>query len=571
MDDLPDALERLTARLETLERRVHALEHPNLVSTAPASQQLAATPVAEAGEGLSFASAGGVFSVLGKAMLGIAGAYVLRAVAESSSLPRLVIAAIAIAYAMMWLVWAARVKAGEWLASTIYACTSALILAPLLWELTLRFKVLPVPVTAGLLGAFVIAATTLAWKRDRTPVFWVANLTAAVAALALSIATHRLVPFIASLLLMVLICEYAATRNRQLSIRPLVAAAADLAVWALIFIYSSPPSTRTDYPAIGTAGLLLPGCLLFLIYAASVSVRTTLLGYKITIFETVQALIAFLLAASSVLYFEPQFGAIGWGVVCLLLSAACYAAVFVLFDGAVEGRNYHVFAAWAAGLFLAGSVLCLPPFWLAACLGVAAIDATVMGVRLGRLTLQFHGLVYLAAAVVASGLLDYAFHALAGIMPVRVAGSVWFVSVCALVCYAAGKPCPQESWRQQFLHLVPAALTVCALAALLVQGLLWLAALRRAPEAHHVAFIRTLILCAVALALAFAGYRWRRVELTRIAYATLGLVAAKLLFEDLRLGHLVFIAASIFLFAITLIAVPRMAHRAVSVRRDGAP
>jgi len=146
MDDLPDALERLTARLETLERRVHALEHPNLVSTAPASQQLVATPVAEAGEGLSFAPAGGVFSVLGKAMLGIAGAYVLRAVAESSSLPRLVIAAIAIAYAMMWLVWAARVKAGEWLASTIYACTSALILAPLLWELTLRFKVLPVPV-----------------------------------------------------------------------------------------------------------------------------------------------------------------------------------------------------------------------------------------------------------------------------------------------------------------------------------------------------------------------------------------------------------------------------------------
>ena len=570
MDDLPDALERLTARLETLERRVHALEHPNLVSTAPPSQQLAAAPVAEAGEGLSFAPAGGVFSVLGKAMLGIAGAYVLRAVAESSSLPRLVIAAIAIAYAMTWLVWAARVKAGEWLASTIYACTSALILAPLLWELTLRFKVLPASVTAGLLGAFVIAATALAWKRERTPVFWVANLTATVAALALSIATHQLVPFIASLLLMVLICEYAATRNHQLSIRPLVAASADLAVWALVFIYSGPPSTRTDYPAIGTAGLLLPGCVLFLMYAASVTVRTTLLGYKITIFETVQALIAFFLAASSALYFEPHFGAIGLGVACLLLSAACYAAVFVLFDGAQEGRNYHVFATWAAGLLLAGSVLCLPPFWLAACLGLAAIGATVPGVRLSRLTLEFHGLVYLAAAVFASGFLDYAFHALAGNQPVRLAGSVCFVTVCVLVCYAAAKPCPQDSWRRQVLHLVPAALAVCVLAALLVEGLLWLVALRRAPEAHHVAFIRTLILCAVALALAFAGSRWRRVELTRIAYATLVFVAAKLLFEDLRLGHLEFIAASIFLFAITLIAVPRMAHGAKGVRRGAA-
>jgi hypothetical protein len=50
------------------------------------------------------------------------------------------------------------------------------------------------------------------------------------------------------------------------------------------------------------------------------------------------------------------------------------------------------------------------------------------------------------------------------------------------------------------------------------------------------------------------------VELTRIGYAALALVAAKLVFEDLRLGHLEFIAASIFLFAVTLIAVPRIAR-----------
>ena len=43
---------------------------------------------------------GGIFHVLGKAMLGIAGAYVLRAVAESSSLPKDGVAAVAIAYAL---------------------------------------------------------------------------------------------------------------------------------------------------------------------------------------------------------------------------------------------------------------------------------------------------------------------------------------------------------------------------------------------------------------------------------------------------------------------------------------
>jgi hypothetical protein len=555
MGDLPDALEQLTARLATLERRVDLLERP---SAEPIAPKALIPPTAEAGEGLSLTQAGGAFSVMGKAMLGIAGAYLLRAVAESSSLPRLAIAVVAIVYALLWLVAAARVPAEEWLSSTIYAGTSALILAPMLWELTLSFKVLSAPATSAILGLFVIAATALAWKKNMAPVLWVAYLAAATAALALSVATHQLLPFIATLLLMALISEFAAARNHQQSVRFLPALAADAAIWALIFIYSSPASTRMDYPALGIAALLLPGSLLFLIYGVSVALRTMLLRQKITVFETGQAMIAFLLAASSVLYFAPGRGAIVLGAVCLLFSAACYAAVFFLLSKAAEGRNFHVFAAWAAGLFLAGSILCLPPFWLATCLGMAAIAATVFTTRL---TLRFHGLVFLLAAAVASGLLEYSFHALAGNLPVRLDASVCIVSLYAFLCYATGKHLPEENWKLQLLHLATAALAVFALAALLIEGLLCLSALRIAPNAPYIAFIRTLILCALALALAFAGSRWRRMELTRMAYTTLGLVAAKLLLEDLRLGHLEFIAAAIFLFAITLIAVPQMAHK----------
>jgi hypothetical protein len=39
----------------------------------------------------------------------------------------------------------------------------------------------------------------------------------------------------------------------------------------------------------------------------------------------------------------------------------------------------------------------------------------------------------------------------------------------------------------------------------------------------------------------------------------MALVAVKLVAEDLRHGHLGYIAGSIFLFAITLLAAPRMA------------
>ena len=549
MDVLPDALEELTARLETLERRVDSLEHPSAPLIAP---EPVASPTAVVSEELSLAQSGSVLSVLAYALLGIAGAYVLRYIAESSSLPRLAIAAVAIVYALLWLVGAARVEA--WFSSAVYAGTSALILAPMLWELTLRSKVLPAQATAAILGAFVIAATALAWKRNRAPVYWMANAAAAAAALALSIATHQFLPFLATLLLMAITCEYAAVRNHPWSVRPLVAAAADLAIWALILIYSSPQSTRMDYPALGAAGLLLPGCLLLLIYAVSVVVRTTLRGQRITVFETGQTIIAFLLASSSVLYFAPGWGAIVLGAVCLLFSIACYAAAFLLFS---RGRNFQVYSDWAACLLLAGCLLCLPPFWLVACLALAALVAFLAE---SRLTLQLHGLVFLLAAAVASGLMGYAFHALAGASPVSLTVSVCLVAACAMICSAAGKRGSPVSWMRQLINLATAALAVFALAALLVEGLLRLVALRWPPEAHYVAFIRTLVLCALALALAKAGSRWRRVELTRLAYATLGLVAAKLLLEDLPLGHLEVIAASIFFFAITLIAVPRLAR-----------
>ena len=558
MGELPGALERLTERLDILERRVDALEHPSAAPASRSAGHAAALQPAPHAEELPFAQTASLFPVLGKAMLGIAGAYVLRAIAESSPLPRLAVAVVAILYAILWLVWSARLKAGEWLAATIYAGTSALIIGPMLWELTSSFKVLPPAAAAAILAVFVIVASQLAWKRDLAPVFWVANLTAAAVALALSAATHDLLPFLAMLLLMVLICEVAAWRNRELSVRPLVAAVADVATWAMIFIYSSPPSARAEYKPLGAAELQAPAILLFLIFAASVTVKTVVAKRKITVFETGQTLIAFLLAACSLLYFEPQTGAMVLAILCLALAAACYTAVFAILERAPERRNVQVFATWSAGLFLAGSWLLTPPFWLAACLVAASLACTILGVHLGRLTLLLHGLLYVIAAAAAAGLPAYIFSSLAGASPLEPAWSVSLVAACTVVCYLAGRRSEAGGSIERLLQLLPAVLAACAIAALLVQGMLGLVSLGVVPGAPHIAFIRTLAACALALALAFSGSRWQRAELNWIAYAMLVFVAAKLLYEDLRHGQLEFIAASIFVFAVTLIAVPRL-------------
>jgi len=560
MNDLPVTLEQISARLATLEQRVFVLEHPLADVDAASGLEEAASPAPKTVEGAPVASAGSLFSVLGKAMLGIAGAYLLRAVAESTSLPKLAVGGIAIVYALLWLLSAVRVPAEAWFRSTVYAGTSALILAPMLWELTLSFKVLTPASAAAILAIYVVAACALAWKRDLTRILWVANGTAAATALALAVATHDLIPFLGVLLLLVVLTEGAAQRNRALSLRPLVAAAADLGVWMLIYGYANPQSAPAEYPVLGIAAPLAPGCVLFVIHAASLSARTALLGQNMTIFEVTQAVIAFLLFAASVLCFAPQLGSVGLGILCLALSATCAGAVYAAFNGFDAGRNPQIFAAWSTALLVAGSLLSLPSPAQVPVLGLAAVAATLIGVRVGRRTLETHGLLLLGTAAIASGIPVYALQALAGTMPVRLTADVCIVALCALICYAAQERGAGESWPLQLLHLFPAALAVCAVAAILVHGLLAGASLRFIPETHHIAFLRTFTLCVVCLGLAFAGARWQRMELTRISYIGLALLAVKLVLEDLRHGDLTFIAGAIFLFALTLIAVPHLAR-----------
>jgi hypothetical protein len=435
----------------------------------------------------------------------------------------------------------------------------------MLWELTLRFNVLPAAIAAGVVCVYALAALALAVfgrgrARDPAPVLRVAFTAATVLSLALAIVSHAILPFVVVLLFLTALCEFAPELDRLPAIGALIALAADVAIWILIYVYYAPLGASGDYPPLGRPALLAPGIAIFVLFAGSVAFRTLLRGKQIMVFATVQTTIALLLAAVSLADFGPQTGILILGATCLVLSAASYAAVFTVFGRAPERRNAAVFAAWAAALLLAGSLLCLPPLLVIALLGAAAIAATVLGSRKSLITFEFYGMVFLLAAAAASGLFSFFASALIGAPAGAPALGIWLVTVCAFLCCAAAMSRKAESWMQQTLHIAFAALAVGAAAALIVQGLVSLLALKIVPGPHHLASIRTLVLCAAALALAFGGAHWRRLELTRLGYAVLALVAIKLLFEDLRHGHLAYIAASIFLVALTLIAAPRVAR-----------
>ena len=560
MDDLSEALARIGTRLESLEQRVSALES----LPRPADSRSVPTVVAQAPRSAAeyvLPQPAGVFPVIGRAVLGIAGAYVLRAVAESGLVPKLAIVVLALLYGGTWLVWATRARVATRLASTTYAVTAGLILAPMLGELTLRFRILPPPVAAALLGAFVVAAIILAWKRDLLAVVWVAIVTGVCSALALLILSRDIAPYLAVLLLIAAGSEFAAARKRWLSLRALAAPAVDFAVWNMLYVFSVPESSRAQYAAVARPVLLVFPSLLLLICGASVAFRTLSQRQNATVFEIVQTAVSFALAGLSWFWFAPGAGITAFGIFCWLLAGACYTAAVVCFNRG-ELRNYRLYGAWSAALVLAGSFLTMPLPLAALLLGATAVVATMLGVRVQRLMPGYQGFAFLTAAAFVSGTPRYVGLAMAGTLPKAPAGTVWFVAVCAIACYAFGGRIESKRWNQRLLRFLLALLAISAIAAFLVSALAGVTATSMVPDASHVAIIRTMIVCAAAFALAYSGARWQRVELVWSAYFALAFVSAKLLFEDLRYGRSSSIAISLFFYAVALIVVPRLGRAA---------
>ena len=557
MAEPPGTIESLQSRLHDLEQRVSALEntgghHAALApsGTAPAARPTSAVPPA---------GPTGLLAVFGRGMLGIAGAYLLRALAASSALPRPLLAALALLFAIGWIIGSARTAAG-W-ARSVYACTAALILAPMLWELTLRFHILTPAAAAFALAAFVAVALAHSLRRSVIPVVWVATATAAGLALALLPATHAILPFALLLAATLAAMEFAAPRISEGSARLLVALAADLAIWIEINAYSWPTAPQTGYPLLSTAALLFPALLLPLISCGFALARGILRRLPLSTFDVVQTTAAFLLGVCALLLFAPAAGTTIVRFAALFLAALFYALAYTRFAGPRQARNCAVLSTWSAALLLAGLWMSLDTRWLSGSLGVAALAAMLAALRLHRLALQFHAALYLTVSAAAAGLPSLIAHALSGPAPAASGPLAAFAAACAVLAYLLAQPQPGESHNAQALHFYLAAAAAAVVATFLIQGAFRLLSLAFALQPHHLAFLRTLVLCLLALALAYAGARRRRPDLMRVGYLTIALVTLKLLVEDLRHGHMEYIAASICLFALTLIALPRVVRR----------
>jgi hypothetical protein len=497
-----------------LERRVALLEHP----------AEAAAPAAEPAKELETEGMlpGNLIPVAGRAVLGLAGAFLLRAVAESGAVPRLPVVCAAILYAAAWLVFSLRKRASNAVSAGIYGATAAMILAPLLWEATVRFQALPALATAAILIAYAGADSTSA----------ITTVAALATAIGLMVQTGDLIPFAASLL------AIGAISHRG-KVRALAAIAADFAVWLVVYIGTRPGGVPAGYHPIALYAALGVCCALFGIYGVAVCRSAVQKLRTISIFEIVQVAIAFTLAAGGVLALTELRASAPLGAFCAIGSAACYFTAYLRFPGRAS-RNHHVFAAFGAAMGLGACYLILPESLLTWFWSAAAVVAAVARIRI-------HGAAYLLAAALISGLPAAIYSTFTGSAIPPVPAALWIVAVAAVCCYAADIAAPGA---RPVISLIPALFAAWATSALILSLL--------APPPSLLATARTLVICAFTLGLSYFGGRSSRHELTWLGYAGIVLGALKLFAEDFRNSPPAALAVSLLCYGALLIVVPKL-------------
>jgi hypothetical protein len=560
VDSLTSVVEQLSDRLRDLESRIASLESFVIAERLP-QPEARPTPTPLVARRASpprrlpeLESSARAFPTVGKAVLGFAGAFLLRALAESGSVPKLPVLIIAILYACFWMIWSARTN--DRFASVTYAVTSTLILSPMLWEATVRFQSMPATASASILVAFIVLTLVLASRHDLQVIPWIAALASASTAVALIVGTRELIPLTLALLAIAAAVETSACLGHELTFRVIPAIAADFTLWLSLYILGS-ENVPEGYRWVAPSTLIALCALLPAIYGIGVTFRMFVQRHRISIFEIAQLAASFGLAAFGIMRASHNAAAPALGFVFLLLAGICYWGTLSRFAPAPYTRNRRVSATWAVALLVAGTFLLLPGEFQIPFLCTAALLTAVLYTRTANLSLGLHASFYLAAAASVSSLPAYVWNSLAGNVPASPDWRAWTVALSAALCYAVESRNEMDRDRRRLLWLLPAGIAAFTVAGWTVAATVRAASGQIELAASHLSMIRTVVICLLALVLGIASRR-RHLELRWIAYAAVAVGTLKLVLEDLRFGNPASLVVSFVFYGLILILLPRM-------------
>ena len=551
---MDERLARLEARLDELEKSLAGLAS-RVEAFAPVIPTPEPPPPPEAPPGgpgpePDAAPVVGTLTDLGRCLLVLGGAFLIRAVTDSGAVPRGAGIALGLAYAVGWIAVADRIGGrGLPRSAALFGATAALIASPLAVEAATRFTTVPPWGSAAVIVGFAALAFLVAVHRNLPALAWVASLSAIAALVTLFAAASAAAPAALGLLAIGVLTNALADSRRSWSgPRWPAAAAADLFAAVVAGLVTRPGGPPEAYAGLSAAAAISIALALPALYVGSAALRTLRRSREVSAFDTVQsaASLAIGLGAASAAG-AASSGGFAIGAAGLLLAAACYAVASRL---SARPGTFRFYAYLGLGLALYAGWLFFAPGPLAAFWAALGLAAALVSTRRESRTLRIHAAVYLAAAALASGLLSAAAVDFLRAPPLS-ALSPWGAGVLAASAAA---------WLALVARASPLPRLVAAAVALAGGGTLAILAIARLAgdmEPGWLAAGRTGVLAGSAILLA-ALWRVRGLpELKWLAYAALAAGAVKILLQDVPQGRAASLVAALVLYGLALIVAPR--------------
>lgn len=571
IDELRSAVDELTKSIDALGARMALLEGwaSGVTDRGPP------LPMTEGGVGEvssggaipSRASLAGVLAIVGRTLLVLGGAFLLRAVTDWGTLPQTAGVVVGLVYSVAWIAVADRVGArGSILSASSHGVAAALMAYPLLWETTSKLGVLPSGVTAALLAAVTGALLWVAWRRDLHAVAWTATAGCLITSIGLIFATGSMEAFTAPVLLLGGATVWLAYSRRRWHIMRWPAAfAANCCVLQMVWL-AGRTGTAGRFGDISITWVQVLAVGLVVEYLGSFAMRTLVRQREVTLFEVLQSAGALVVGFGGAAHVANAVGSgrMALGPSALIAGSACYAVAFAFVRRRLGvGGNFLLWAWLALILTLLGSYLvvaskeALSLVWIGLALAAAAL-----GGRYDRITLRAHSAVYALAAGWLAGLGAASILAFTEAAPEPWPTLTFTTLGLTTACYVL-LVVTQMGRTVTWLQRLPRFAILClwvpgvgGVAVVILSELLTPASADPAP--HVVAAIRSGVLAVSAIALAAVGRRSQMTELSWLVYPVLLAGAAKLLLEDLGQGQPLAVFLGFAFFGIALIAAPHL-------------
>jgi hypothetical protein len=251
---MSDDLKRLESKIDDLAERLRRVEEIVLSESEPApARRTAREGVGEAAstpiEGIPVST---VLSLVGRSLVVLCGAFLLRWLTQSGILPQKLGSVIGMIYALVWIAMAdSRAARNQRYSAVFHGITAVCIALPLLVEVTVKWHYLTPLLSALHLLAFIILGLAVAGRRNLHLLAWVITAPAAPLALLLAVRTQAVTPFLLSVLILGFVTLWLGYLRRWQFLATLMAGAANFSLALmvadrLIVGEHAPAAYRTD-------------------------------------------------------------------------------------------------------------------------------------------------------------------------------------------------------------------------------------------------------------------------------------------------------------------------------------